>query len=146
MQLNFENFFTGKVIANGYMIFLYPKKRKIDVKVMFSGNFKNNNLELKEEYYENNIKTTSRKWYFKKLSNHKFIGKEKNIVRPFELIIKNDFLEMSYKFRTQYKDFNFNVSVKDQMHLIEKNLILNKTRISKFHISIAETLLVYRKL
>ncbi|MAH88621.1 MAG: hypothetical protein CMJ06_01005 [Pelagibacterales bacterium] len=146
MKLNFEKFFTGKVEANGYMIFFYPKKRKKDVKVLFSGNFKNNSLILLEKYYENNIKASSRKWHFQKFSDDHFIGNEKNIVSPFKLIIKNNSLEMNYKFKTQFKNFSFNVYVEDQMYLINKNTIINKTRISKCHITIAETLLLYKKL
>ena len=146
MKLNFENFFTGKVEASGYMIFFYPKKRKQNLKVLFSGNFKNNNLVLKESYFENNLKTSTRNWKFKKLSDDRYIGYEKNIVHPFKLIIKNNSLDMKYKFKTQFKNYNFNVYVEDQMYLVKKNTIINKTKISKFHIPIAETFLLYTKL
>ncbi len=146
MKLNFEKFFTGKVVANGYMIFFYPKKREKIVKILFAGNFKNNKLSLKENYFENNTKTSTRNWFFKKLSDDKYIGNEKNIVKPFKLIIKNSSLEMNYKFKTQFKSFNFNVSVEDKMYLIKKNTIINRTKISKFNISIAETFLLYNKL
>ena len=146
MKLNFEKFFSGKVIANGCMIFFYPKRRKIDLKVEFSGSFKNKSLTLEESYYENNIKTSIRNWYFKKISDNKYIGNEKNIVHPFKLIIKNNSLEMNYKFKTQFKSFSFSVNVNDHMYLIKKNTIINRTNISKFHIPIAETLLLYTKL
>ena len=146
MKLDFEKFFTGKVIASGYMIFFYPKKRTKNVKVLFSGSYKNNILTLEENYFENNLKTSIRNWYFEKLSDDIYIGNEKNIIHPFKLIIKNNSLEMNYKFKTQFKSFNFNVSVVDQMYLIKKNTIINRTKISKFHIPLAETLLLYTKL
>ena len=53
---------------------------------------------------------------------------------------------MNYKFNTQFKNFNFNVKVKDQMYLIKKNTIINRTKVSKLNIPIAETLLLYTKL
>ncbi len=146
MKFNFEKFFTGKVVANGYMIFFYPKKRKKTVKVLFTGNLKNNSLALQEKYFENNEKTSIRNWHFEKLSYNSYVGNEKNIVYPFKLIVKNNSLEMKYKFKTQFKGFNFSVSVVDSMYLVKKNTIINRTKISKFHIPIAETFLLYSKL
>ena len=146
MKLNFEKFFTGKVLANGYMVFFYPIKRIKKVKVLFSGSIKNNILALEESYYEDNIKTSTRNWYFEKLSNHEYIVSEKNIIHPFKLIIKNNSLEMNYKFKTQFKNFKFNVRVNDQMYLIKKNTIINRTIVSKFYVPVAETLLLYTKL
>ena len=101
-KFEFEKFFTGKVKAEGYMTFFYPKPRKERLKAVFTGTFKNNKLKLMEEYFESNSKTL-REWEFKKISDYKFKGYEKNIINPFEVIIKKDFLEMSYRFKTKYK-------------------------------------------
>ena len=98
-----------------------------------------------EEYFEDNLKTI-REWQFEKVDKNKFYGNGKNIVNPFELRIKDNFLEMSYKFKTQFKNFNFNVHIKDSMYVIDENTLLNYTRISKFLIPIAETQLLYEKL
>ena len=144
-KFEFEKFFTGKVIANGYMCFFYPKTRKKKLKVIFKGFFKNEKLKLIEEYFEDNLKTI-RQWQFEKIDKNKFIGNGKNIANPFELDIKDNFLEMSYKFKTKFKNINFNVHVKDCMYVINENTLLNYTRISKFLIPIAETQLLYEKL
>ena len=144
-KFEFEKFFTGKVIANGYMCFFYPKTRKKKLKVIFKGVFKNKRLKLIEEYFEDNLKTI-REWQFEKIDKNKFIGNGKNIANPFELDIKDNFLEMSYKFKTKFKNINFNVHVKDCMYVINENTLLNYTRISKFLIPIAETQLLYEKL
>ena len=144
-KFEFEKFFTGKVIANGYMCFFYPKTRKKKLKVIFKGVFKNKKLKLIEEYFEDNLKTI-REWQFEKIDKNKFIGNGKNIANPFELNIKDNFLEMSYKFKTKFKNINFNVHVKDCMYVINENTLLNYTRISKFLIPIAETQLLYEKL
>ena len=144
-NFEFEKFFTGKVIANGYMCFFYPKTRRKKLKVIFKGVFKNKKLKLLEEYFEDNLKTV-REWEFEKVDNNKFFGNGKNIVKPFELSIKDNFLEMSYKFKAQFKNFNFNVQIKDQMHVINDNTLINYTRISKFLVPIAETQLLYKKL
>ncbi len=144
-KFEFEKFFTGKVIANGYMCFFYPKTRKKKLKVIFKGVFKNEKLKLIEEYFEDNLKTI-RQWQFEKIDKNKFIGSGKNIANPFELNIKDNFLEMSYEFKTKFKNINFNVHVKDCMYVINENTLLNYTRISKFLIPIAETQLLYEKL
>ena len=145
IKFEFEKFFTGKVVATGYMCFFYPQTRKKKLKVIFKGDFKNKKLKLIEEYFEDDLKTT-REWRFKKIDKNKFIGNGKNIVNSFELLIKDNFLEMSYKFKTQFKNFNFNVQVKDQMYVINENTLINYTKISKFLIPIAETQLLYKKL
>ena len=144
-KFEFEKFFTGKVVATGYMCFFYPKTRKKKVKVIFKGVFENKKLKLTEEYFEDNLKTI-REWQFEKVDKNKFFGNGKNIINPFELHIKDNFLEMSYKFKTKFKNINFNVHVKDCMYVINENTLLNYTRISKFLIPIAETQLLYEKL
>ena len=145
IKFEFEKFFTGKVIANGYMCFFYPRTRRKKLEVIFKGVFKNKKLKLIEEYFEDNLKTI-REWQFEKVDKNKFFGNGKNIVNPFELRIKDNFLEMSYKFKTQFKNFNFNVNVKDHMYVINDNTLINYTKISKFFIPIAETQLLYKKL
>ena len=144
-KFEFEKFFTGKVVATGYMCFFYPKTRKKKLKVVFKGVFENKKLKLIEEYFEDNLKTI-REWQFEKVDKNKFFGNGKNIVNPFELHIKDNFLEMSYKFKAKFKNINFNVHVKDCMYVINENTLLNYTRISKFLIPIAETQLLYEKL
>ena len=144
-KFEFEKFFTGKVVATGYMCFFYPKTRKKKLKVIFKGIFKNKKLKLIEEYFEDNLKTI-REWEFEKVNKNKFFGNGKNIVNPFELHIKDNFLEMSYKFKTQFKNFDFNVDIKDHMYVINENTLINYTKISKFLIPIAETQLLYTKL
>ena len=145
IKFEFEKFFTGKVVATGYMCFFYPKTRKKKLKVIFKGDFENKKLKLIEEYFEDDLKTT-REWRFIKIDKNKFIGNGKNIVNSFELLVRDNFLEMSYKFKTQFKDFNFNVHVKDQMYVINEHTLINYTKISKFLIPIAETQLLYKKL
>ena len=144
-KFEFEKFFTGKVVATGYMCFFYPKTRKKKLKVVFKGVFENKKLKLIEEYFEDNLKTI-REWQFEKVDKNKFFGNGKNIVNPFELHIKDNFLEMSYKFKTQFKNFDFNVNVKDHMYVINDNTLINYTKIYKFLIPIAETQLLYKKL
>ena len=144
-KFEFEKFFTGKVVATGYMCFFYPKTRKKKLKVIFKGVFKNKKLKLIEEYFEDNLKTI-REWQFEKVDKNKFFGNGKNIVNPFELQIKDNFLDMSYKFRTKFKNFNFNVDIKDHMYVINDNTLINYTKISKFFIPVAETQLLYKKL
>ena len=144
-KFEFEKFFTGKVVATGYMCFFYPKTRKKKLKVIFKGVFENKKLKLIEEYFEDNLKTI-REWQFEKVNKNKFFGNGKNIVNPFELLIKNDFLEMSYKFKTKFKNISFNVNIKDNMYVISDDTLINYTRISKFLIPIAETQLLYEKL
>ncbi len=144
-KFEFEKFFTGKVVATGYMCFFYPRIRKRKLEVIFKGVFKHKKLRLIEEYFEDNLKTI-REWQFEKIDKNKFIGNSKNIANPFELDIKDNFLEMSYKFKTQFKNLHFNVHVKDHMYVINENTLLNYTRISKFLIPIAETQLLYEKL
>ena len=144
-EFEFEKFFTGKVLATGYMCFFYPQTRKKKLKVIFKGVFKNKKLYLTEEYFEDNLKTI-REWQFEKVDKNIFFGNGKNIVNPFELRIKDNFLEMSYKFKTQCKNLHFNVHVKDHMYVINETTLINYTRISKFLIPIAETQLLYKKL
>ena len=144
-KFEFEKFFTGKVEATGYMCLFYPRIRKKKLKVIFKGVFENKKLKLIEEYFEDDLKTI-REWEFEKVNKNKFFGNGKNIVSPFELHIKDNFLEMTYKFKTKFKNISFNVHIKDNMYVISDDTLINYTRISKFLIPIAETQLLYKKL
>ena len=143
-ELIFENFFSGKVEAKGHMILFYPKKRIKNIYAVFNGKFKNNILELREEYSDEESNVI-REWNFKKKSNKEYIGSEKNIVKNFKLKVINNTLEMNYKFKTKYKKYSFSVNIKDYMYLIDKKTIINKATISKFKVPIAETILLYKK-
>ena len=76
LNLDFEKFFSGKVIAKGNLMLKYPKKSVKNLHVTFKGSYKNNNLELIEQYLENNNKIV-RKWNFRRISKNLFHGKEK---------------------------------------------------------------------
>lgn len=144
-DLNFHAYFSGKVEAVGHMILYYPYKRIKNIKVIFTGKLNNNTFTLKEEYLEDTIKTI-RIWTFKKGEDNKYLGYEKNVLNPIKLDIKKNNLEMRYKFKTGYKSFSFYVDVKDSMYLMNKKHLINKSIISKFSITIAETILLYNKL
>ena len=144
-KFEFESFFQGKVSAKGYMTFFHPKKVNKKLNVFFTGTFKNKKLKLIEEYLEEDKKTT-REWQFEKISDYKFIGNGNNIKKAFEFDINSNFLEMRYQFKTQYKEFSFNVSVKDQMYQLNRYTLINYTKISKFFVPVAEAQLLYTKL
>ena len=144
-ELIFEDFFKGKVLASGHMLFLYPKTKLINIKANFLGIYKKNILKLNEEYIEE-TNIVNRKWIFQKISKNNYIGEEENIIGKIPVFTNGNCLEMKYRFRTQYKNFKFNVNVIDKMYLIEKKLLINKTEILKFKIKIAEVFLLYKKL
>ena len=100
-KFEFEKFFTGKVLATGYMCFFYPQTRKKKLKVIFKGVFKNKKLYLTEEYFEDNLKTI-REWQFEKVDKNKFFGNGKNIVKPFELNIKIKVFKLCFKFISHF--------------------------------------------
>ena len=47
LNLDFEKFFSGKVIAKGNLMLKYPKKSVKNLHVTFKGSFQNNNLKLR---------------------------------------------------------------------------------------------------
>ena len=140
-----ESYFSKEVTALGYMTFFYPIKTIKDIKIVFSGNFHDNTLTLKENYTDNNSKAL-RIWTFKKTSSSCYIGKESNVKGPIKVSIYGNKLNMKYKFKTNYKKICFSVNVKDSMYLADKETLINKTIISKYGIILAEGFLVYKKL
>ena len=144
-QFKLEVFFSGKVEAFGHMILFFPKKRVDNIKATFDGNFRNSDLHLKEEYFDGNLKI-KRIWIFKKTANNDYIGYEKNVKGSIKVHSRDNILEMSYKFNTHYKCFNFLVNIRDYMYLIDDKTLINKSVISKFGFTIGETILIYKKL
>ena len=140
-----ESYFSNKVTALGYMTFFYPLKTIKDIKIAFSGKFQDNTLTLKENYTDNDSKVL-RVWHFKKISSSSYIGKESNVKGLIKASIYGNRLNMQYKFKTNYKKIYFNVNVKDSMYLVDKKTLINKTIVSKYGITLAESFLVYKKL
>jgi virulence-associated protein VapD len=140
-----ESYFSNKVTALGYMTFFYPHKTIKDIKIFFSGKFHNNTLTLKENYTDNDSKVL-RTWSFKKTSSSCYIGKESNVKGIIKVSIYDNKLNMKYKFKTSYKKIYFSVNVKDSMYLVDKETLINKTIVSKYGITLAESFLVYKKL
>ena len=140
-----ESYFSNKVTALGYMTFFYPFKTIKDIKITFSGKFYNNTLTLKENYTDNDSKIL-RVWSFKKKSSSCYIGKESNVKGTIKVSIYGNKLNMQYKFKTNYKKIYFSVNVKDNMYLVDEETLINKTIVSKYGITLAESFLVYKKL
>ena len=144
-DLVLEDFFLGKVLATGHIIYFYPKKKIKSVKANFLGKLKHNTLHLQEKYIEDKQEVT-RNWIFNKISNDCYTGTEKNLVKNLIAIKKDNNIEMTYKFKTNFKKLHFNVKVKDSMFLVSNNHLLNTTSISKLGVNIAKAILLYRKL
>ena len=78
LKLEFEKFFTGEVVAQGFLMLNYPRKSTKNLHVTFKGSFKNNKLKLNEHYLEDNKKII-RNWNFEKISDNLFLKNEKNV-------------------------------------------------------------------
>ena len=141
----FEDFFAGKVIAKGHMIYRFPNKKINNINAVFKGIYKNRTLYLKEEYFEEKNKSV-RNWEFSKHSNSSYSGIANNVIGNICVTVKENNLEMHYLFKTYYKSFSINLEVKDSMFMLEDNNIVNTTSISKFGINIAKAILLYTKL
>ena len=144
LKLEFEKFFTGEVIAQGYLLLKYPRKSSKNLHVTFKGSFKDNKLNLNEHYLEDNKKTI-RNWSFEKISDNYFLGNEKNVKGNIVVNIDKNTLHMQYYFKLFIWKFSTTVFINDFMYLVSKKEIVNTTYISKFNISLAKVVLLYKK-
>ena len=144
LNLNFENFFSGEVVAKGILILRYPRKSVKNLHVTFKGFFAHDELKLKENYIENEKKII-RNWKFKKKSNILYHGTEKNVKGTIIVNIEKSRLLMKYYFKLIIYNFTITVYVKDYMYLINEKEIINTTYVSKFGIKLAEVILLYKK-
>ena len=144
LKLEFEKFFTGEVVAQGFLMLNYPRKSTKNLHVTFKGSFKNNKLKLNENYLEDSKKII-RNWSFEKISDNLFLGSEKNVKGNITVNIEKKTLHMQYYFKLTVWKFNTTVFIKDFMYLVSKKEIINTTYISKFNINIAKVVLLYKK-
>ncbi len=144
-ELIFESFFSGKVHAKGHLIQYFPKKKKKNLLIDFEGKYTNNELYIKESYYEEEA-SFIRHWKFKKIRSNSFIGNEKNVCGEIKVDINGNCLHMNYLFKILFKRVPVNLKVKDNMFLISENNLINTSVVSKYNIKLAETLLLYKKL
>ena len=144
-QLNFFEFFTGKVEAKGHLIQYYPKKKVKNLLITFEGKVTKNKLLIKEYYSENNV-NINRSWLFDKIDENNYIGTEQSVVGEVKVNSKDNYLNMNYIFKIVFWNFNLNIKIIDDMYLINKKEIINSTLVSKYNIKLAQSLLLYKKL
>ena len=144
LNLEFENFFSGEVVARGNLILRYPRKSIKNIYVAFKGTYRNNQLKLQEQYLENDKKIV-RNWKFKKISNNLFQGTEKNVKGNIIVNIDKNRLIMKYYYKLIVWNITITVLIKDYMYLISEKEIINTTNVSKFGIKLAELVLLYKK-
>ena len=144
-QLNFFEFFTGKVEAKGHLIQYYPKKKVKNLLISFEGKVTKNKLLIKEYYSENNV-NINRSWLFDQIDENDYIGTEQSVVGEVKVNSKDNYLNMNYIFKIVFWNFNLNIKIIDDMYLINKKEIINTTLVSKYNISLARSFLLYKKL
>ena len=59
--------------------------------------------------------------------------------------IDNNELQMKYVFKIMFKRISMKVNVQDDMYLLNANEIINSTKVTKYKIRLADTLLMYKK-
>ena len=144
-QLNFFEFFSGKVEAKGHLIQYYPKKKLKNLLISFEGKVIKNKLLIKEYYSENNV-NINRSWLFDQIDENNYIGTEQSVVGEVKVNSKDNYLNMNYIFKIVFWNFNLNIKIIDDMYLINKKEIINTTLVSKYNISLARSFLLYKKL
>lgn len=143
-KMDLKNFFNGSVIGDGaiYNFFgMIIKTFHVEIKCTW----KKNEGTFKEYFTFSDGKTDERTWTINFTSIKKFKGTAHDVIGVASGFQKDDHVNLKYKLAVPYNESTIVLCMDDWMHLIAKDVILNRTSMKKFGIKVGELIIFLRK-
>lgn len=143
-KLELKTFFQGKIKASGVVESFTGKvlrKFNVDMKASWQGQ----TLTLDEHFIYDDGELQHRVWIIEDLGNGHYTGKADDIIGIAKGQAKGSALRWQYQMWLLFDDDEYKVTFDDWMFLINEHTIINRTKIKKFGISVAEVTLIIQR-
>ena len=139
-----EHFFDGDLTAHGIV-----KNRSGKVIRTFTANIKaywvGDEGTLEEDFVFDDGEKQRRVWKLVRQHDGNYIGTAGDVIGPGEAEVAGNSMFLDYILAVPYKDDTINLSIDDRMYLIEPNIMINESVMSKFGFRVGEIVLVIQK-
>ena len=143
-SLDLKDYFTGSIKAWGIV---QDRKGKITRRfdVSMNGSWDGDVGTLREvfNYYDGEIQ--ERVWTIRKISDNKYEGTAKDILKKATGTIQGSTMRWSYKMEVPVKQNVFTLTFDDWMFLMNDGVLINRSYLKKFGFTVAELTLFMQK-
>ena len=109
------------------------------------GKFNGNEGTLDEQFKWSDGKVEQRIWRLNKVNSKQWIGKADDVVGKAVGTISGNTLKWEYILKLPLENGSVNVKFDDWMYLVDKNVLMNKAKFSKFGFVLGEVTLSFVK-
>lgn len=143
-EFKLEEFFNGPLTAHGVL-----KNRSGEVTRYFNadlmGSWKDGVGTLKENFLFDDGEKQQRVWTLKPNANGQYTSTAGDVVGKGSLALSGNALFMKYVLQVPYDGDVINVNVDDRMYMVNKNVVINESVLSKFGFNVGYLSLVIEK-
>ncbi len=143
-KLELSDFFNGDLVAHGIVL-----DRSGDLTRSFTvklkGTWQGNKGKLEEWFIYNDGEKQERTWYLEKTAQG-YNGTAQDVIGTAQGSSAGNALFWQYQLAIEYQGRTINVTLDDWMYLVDEQVLINKTDISKFGFKVGEVVLSIRKL
>ena len=143
-KLDLQNYFTGPIKAWGLVQDRSGNVvRRFDVDMV--GSWEGNIGTLDEDFRYYDGETQKRIWTIKKISNTEYPGTAEDILDNAEARVKGNAMQWIYQMDLPVGDNTYRITFDDWMFLMNDGVLINRSYLKKFGITVAELTLFMQK-
>lgn len=139
-----EVFFSGPMTAHGIV-----KNRAGKVIRYFNadikGSWNGESITLDEDFIFNDGEKQKRVWSITKQPDGSYVGTAGDVVGEAIGKISGNSMFLNYVLAIPYKDGTINITIDDRMYLVEPNILINESKMTKFGVNVGEIILVIKR-
>lgn len=143
-QLELQSYFTGPIKAWGLV---QDRKgevtRRFDVEMV--GTWEGDTGTLKEHFKYYDGKTQERIWTIKKVADHHYEGTAADIIGKADGHTQGNAMRWAYQMDLDVGDKTYRITFDDWMFLMNDGVLINRSYLKKFGITVAELTLFMQK-
>lgn len=143
-QLQLETFFSGDLTAHGVVKNRAGKVIRYfnaDIKAYWDGSVGT----LEEDFIFDDGEKQRRVWTLVRQADDSYIGTAGDVIGEGVAEVAGNSMFLKYVLEVPYGDSKINLSIDDRMYLVQPNILINESEMSKFGVRVGEIVLVIKK-
>lgn len=145
-KLDIRQYLNGKIEAKGI---LYDITGKADRQfyIIMDASWKGNVGTLAEDFTFNDGKKEQRTWTIKFIDDHNFTATAGDVIGEAKGVQYGNVAQMSYVLDAKRSNGKtIKLSMDDWLYLLDKETLINRTKMKKFGLTVGELVISFRKL
>ena len=139
-----EEFFNGVLTAHGVIKDRGGKViRYFNVDIL--AYWKNGVGTLEEDFVLDDGEKDRRVWTLTPTGNNSYVGTAGDVIGEGKVSVAGNSMFLDYVLRIPYNDGTLDLRIDDRMYLVNPNVLINESRMTKFGVDVGEIVLVIQR-